>query len=244
MLTHLLSITVGTGVVLATSFVHMLPEAIERFGSPCLSEGWHSYHAFGGVFCMIAAFVLQWIELAAMSHLDSLKEKQQAHALVSGAPESKNLGSGEAIKVDNVEDAKSYSQDQCMEKGHVHSAGFLEHDDDMSVRSINTLLLELGIAIHSIIIGMTMGTSSEETFIVLFIALIFHQVSVFSLPPDKPLISNSVFLVLRRDCAWYSNQRTEPSIMVEANSYELHFHLHDPYRCSHWYWHPLCDECA
>ncbi|SAM05594.1 hypothetical protein [Absidia glauca] len=163
----------GTGVVLATSFVHMLPEAIERFGSPCLSEGWHSYHAFGGVFCMIAAFVLQWIELAAMSHLDALKAKQQAHALVSGAPGK--LGADEAAKVNNVEDTKGHSQDECMEKGHVHSAGFLEDDHDMSVRSINTLLLELGIAIHSIIIGMTMGTSSEETFVVLFIALIFHQ---------------------------------------------------------------------
>jgi zinc transporter 1/2/3 len=241
--THLLFITVGTGVVLATSFVHMLPEAIERFGSPCLSEGWHSYHAFGGVFCMIAAFVLQWIELAAMSHLDALKAKQQAHALVSGAPGK--LGADKAVKVNNVEDTNGHSQDECMEKGHVHSAGFLEDDHDMSVRSINTLLLELGIAIHSIIIGMTMGTSSEETFVVLFIALIFHQVSVFFLTPDKPTnINPRFFLVLRRNCSRYSNQRTESSIMVEANPYEPYFYLHDSYWCSHWYWYPLGDECT
>ncbi|KAI8335341.1 ZIP zinc transporter-domain-containing protein [Chlamydoabsidia padenii] len=158
----------GTGVVLATSFVHMLPEAIERFGSPCLGEGWHSYHAFGGVFCMIAAFVLQWIELAAMSHLDSLKARNQGI--------SDKVGPNETVKVNNVENVKFYSQDECLEQGHVHSAGFLEHDDDdISIRNINTLLLELGISIHSIIIGITLGTSSEETFLVLFIALIFHQ---------------------------------------------------------------------
>ncbi|ORZ11869.1 ZIP zinc transporter-domain-containing protein [Absidia repens] len=164
----------GTGIVLATSFVHMLPEAIERFGSPCLSEGWHSYHAFGGVFCMIAAFALQLIELAAMSHLDALKAKQQnQHGQITpGLAYENKVVDNEAMHVDNIKTAKT--QDECMEQGHVHSAGFLE-SDDMSIRNINTLMLELGIAIHSIIIGITMGTSSEETFLVLFIALIFHQ---------------------------------------------------------------------
>jgi zinc transporter 1/2/3 len=40
----------GTGVILATAFVHMLPEALENFSSPCLSAGWQSYSAFAGVF--------------------------------------------------------------------------------------------------------------------------------------------------------------------------------------------------
>ncbi|CAO3576914.1 unnamed protein product [Absidia cylindrospora] len=162
----------GTGIVLATSFVHMLPEAMERFGSPCLSEGWHSYHAFGGVFCMIAAFALQLLELAAMSHLDALRAKQQNHhGQIAPGYENKEV-ENEAMHVDNIKTAKT--QDECMEQGHVHSAGFLE-TDDMSIRNINTLMLELGISIHSVIIGITMGTSSEETFLVLFIALIFHQ---------------------------------------------------------------------
>ncbi|KAI9303120.1 ZIP zinc transporter-domain-containing protein [Cunninghamella echinulata] len=145
----------GTGVILSTAFVHMLPEAMERFSSPCLSEGWHSYHSFGAIFCMAAAFILQWIELAALSHMDALKAKKQQQRTESTIAEHK-LEHGDM--------------------GHVHSAGFLESDqDDLSLRSISTLLLEFGIAVHSIIIGVTLGTSSETTFIVIFIALIFHQ---------------------------------------------------------------------
>ncbi|KAI8096465.1 ZIP zinc transporter-domain-containing protein [Halteromyces radiatus] len=137
----------GTGVILATSFVHMLPEAMERFHSPCLGSNWQAYHGFGGVFCMVAAFVLQWIELAAMAHLDA---NQHHHGSLD---EEKTT---QTIKGD----------------GHMHSVAL---EQDLSVRTIHTLLLELGIAIHSIIIGITLGTTSEGPFLALFIALIFHQ---------------------------------------------------------------------
>lgn len=141
----------GTGVIIATAFIHMLPESFIRFNSECLSEGWHSYHAFGGLFCMLAAFGLQIVELAALSNLDKLAKQN--------APLDDNkLGEKEA-----------YHHDE----GHVHSAGLLEHEQ--SVRNIGTLILEFGIVMHSIIIGITLGTADNDSFSNLFVALIFHQ---------------------------------------------------------------------
>ncbi|CEG74188.1 hypothetical protein RMATCC62417_09436 [Rhizopus microsporus] len=149
----------GTGVIIATAFIHMLPEALERFDSPCLSAGWHSYHAFGGVFCLIASFALQLLELAALTNLDNLARKNAA----SKAGDEK------------LEDQKIHAHDHTgiHEDGHVHTAGFLENEQ--SVRNLGTFILELGIVMHSIIIGVTLGTTDNDEFTTLLIALVFHQ---------------------------------------------------------------------
>jgi zinc transporter ZupT len=55
--------------------------------------------------------------------------------------------------------------------GH-HHGGILE--DNSQQNKISTYLLELGIALHSVLIGLTLGTTNDA-FVGLFIALCFHQ---------------------------------------------------------------------
>lgn len=143
---------VGTGVILATAFVHMLPEALENFSSPCLTEGWQSYGAFAGIFCMISSFALQLLEMGAAAHLRSLHKHDQTseHTQTEKYPDN-------------------------LEAGHCHSAGFLEQDQ--SLHSIGTLILELGIVMHSIIIGIALANTGNDEFVTLLIALVFHQVN-------------------------------------------------------------------
>ncbi|KAL1933401.1 hypothetical protein VTP01DRAFT_7491 [Rhizomucor pusillus] len=140
----------GTGVILATAFVHMLPEALENFSSPCLTEGWQSYGAFAGIFCMISSFALQLLEMGAAAHLRSLHKHDQTseHTQTEKYPDN-------------------------LEAGHCHSAGFLEQDQ--SLHSIGTLILELGIVMHSIIIGIALANTGNDEFVTLLIALVFHQ---------------------------------------------------------------------
>lgn len=161
----------------------MLPEALERFGSECLGEGWHSYHAFGGLFCMIASFALQIIELAAISNLDAIAKRNAEVAasnptLNANAEESANGKSDiKHSQIDDVQqrglDHHEHNHDGIHADGHVHSAGFLEHEQ--SLRNIGTFILELGIVMHSIIIGITLGSTDNESFTTLLIALVFHQ---------------------------------------------------------------------
>lgn len=174
----------GTGVIIATAFIHMLPEALARFESECLGEGWHSYHAFGGLFCMLASFALQIIELAALSNLDAIARR---NAEATAAAASSHTSNSEEVADSKLgEKNSSHIHDSARElnhhehnhtgineDGHVHSAGFLEHEQ--SIRHIGTLILELGIVMHSIIIGITLGTIDNSVFNTLFIALIFHQ---------------------------------------------------------------------
>jgi zinc transporter 1/2/3 len=164
----------------------MLPEALERFGSDCLGDGWHSYHAFGGLFCMIASFALQIIELAAISNLDAIAKRNAdaADANCSLNANSEELADGKLNERSHIQDSQIQGQQRALnahehnhnginEDGHVHSAGFLEHEQ--SLRNIGTFILELGIVMHSIIIGITLGTTDTDSFNTLFIALIFHQ---------------------------------------------------------------------
>lgn len=154
----------------------MLPEALERFDSECIGEGWHSYHAFGGLFCMIASFFLQVIELAALTNLDALAQKRNKAVMMNETASGKI---NEKEIVTELETANKHNHHYehnhhgINEDGHVHSAGFLEHDQ--SVRNIGTFILELGIVMHSIIIGITLGTTDSNSFQTLLIALVFHQ---------------------------------------------------------------------
>ncbi|KAI9013923.1 Zinc/iron permease [Phycomyces nitens] len=161
----------GTGVILATAFVHMLPDAFENFGSDCLSSGWLSYGAFAGIFCMIASFGLQLLELCAISHLNRINKRkalsaQEDAAAQIGDTSPKNLESDCSI-------ISGTHGEQFQNGGHVHSAGFLEQDN--SYGHIGTFILELGIVMHSVIIGITLATTSRDEFVTLLIALVFHQ---------------------------------------------------------------------
>ncbi|ORZ19750.1 Zinc/iron permease [Absidia repens] len=194
----------GTGVLLATAFVHLLPESMEHFASPCLSDGWKTYGAFAGVFCMISSFGLQLLELAAVSNIDRLLEKQQqktmnnelddcevqrcdttqdinttttdcATANVCGPPcDTVSVGSSDMTAHAGTEKTSANDEHHHHHHhGHVHSAGLL--DNENAFKDINTVILELGIVMHSIIIGITLANTQSSEFITLLIALVFHQ---------------------------------------------------------------------
>ena len=157
---------------MATAFVHMLPEALENFSSPCLSAGWKSYSAFAGVFCMLASFVLQLIELAAVSNIERLRTKRESRELsndtekqLSHCSHDYNLTSSTMRTAENHE-------------GHVHSAGLFEEPE--AFKHVSTIILELGIVMHSIIIGITLSNAGNDEFVTLLIALVFHQVIIYT----------------------------------------------------------------
>ncbi|KAJ1972577.1 hypothetical protein H4R34_005364, partial [Dimargaris verticillata] len=56
---------------------------------------------------------------------------------------------------------------------HVHGGALL--DQPPHTLRASTYILEIGIAMHSVIIGLTLGTTSDSEFISLWVALVFHQ---------------------------------------------------------------------
>lgn len=75
-----------------------------------------------------------------------------------------------AVEISNVQPTLN-SIDFHDESTHYHGAAFQDNGEG---HKISTYLLELGIALHSVLIGLTLGTTTDS-FTALFIALCFHQ---------------------------------------------------------------------
>ena len=140
----------------------MLPGAMEALTDPCLPDSWNVYGAYAGLFAMIAALAMQLIEFLA---------HQKYH----------NVGPLPAVPANNEQAKVSGSNDDvqitipqvevCATGGHEHGVGF---HDEAHRHKVSTYLLEFGIALHSVLIGVALGSNVNE-FIALFIALSFHQ---------------------------------------------------------------------
>lgn len=125
----------------------MLPAAMEALTDECLPASWKVYNAFAGLFAMLAAMGMQLIEYIAHQRYRSIKN-DKTFTLANG----NTIDNGQLL-------------------GHCHN---LNIQDDNETNKISTYLLEFGIALHSVMIGLALGTTTDE-FIALFIALCFHQ---------------------------------------------------------------------
>jgi len=132
----------------------MLPSGMEALTDPCLPDSWNVYGAYAGLFAMVAALIMQWIEFIAHQRYRTIKDSEAFPLLDDKTGRSKT---------------KEYTE--ITEAAHSHGIAF---QNDSENHKISTYLLEFGIALHSVLIGLTLGTTTES-FIALFIAITVHQ---------------------------------------------------------------------
>ncbi|CAG8552849.1 15353_t:CDS:2, partial [Acaulospora morrowiae] len=145
----------GTGVILATAFIHMLPSAFESLTNPCLSPVWTNYNAWAGAIAMMAAlfvFFLEYFTIKLQTTKDMLPTNAMQNNEITSVSEFKP-------ETDSV---------------HHHSHGNLIFLTD-EAQILGIVILEAGICFHSLIIGMALSVEDGSTFVSLLIALIFHQ---------------------------------------------------------------------
>ncbi|KAL6841397.1 hypothetical protein ACP4OV_028915 [Aristida adscensionis] len=160
----------AAGVILATAFVHILPDAFDKLGSPCLVEGPWRRFPFAGLVAMLAAIATLVVDTVATGFF------QRAHAKTAAA-----VG-------DDVEASDQAAHGAHHDDGHGHAHGVMSviaassasSSDDGGAQLIRhrviAQVLELGIIVHSVIIGMSLGASeSASTIRPLVAALTFHQ---------------------------------------------------------------------
>ncbi|PHT27992.1 Zinc transporter 5 [Capsicum baccatum] len=151
----------AAGVILATGFIHILPDAFESLTSPCLSkEIWGSFPFAGFVAMMSTVFTLMLESLASGYHSRAGLRKAQPV----------NIGDDD----DHEENDGRHGQGQ----GHDGPQIMLERSNSSSLirHRLISQVLELGILVHSVIIGISLGTTENpKTIKPLIIALSFHQ---------------------------------------------------------------------
>ncbi|KAK4940534.1 hypothetical protein LTR10_019408 [Elasticomyces elasticus] len=209
----------GTGVLIATAFVHLLPTAFVSMTDPCLPDFWSKhYRPMPGFIAMLAVFVVVSIEMffaskgAGHSHSTewegaktnrsaNLRGGESAHGnghislnqldtqnppYTDNGPRPRNSTSSRSDSEADLDELDPLA-DESATLNHPNKRKVSEFDDNPLRRHstpsddnpqrlfLQCLLLEAGILFHSIFIGMAVSVATGTQFIVLLIAICFHQ---------------------------------------------------------------------
>lgn len=153
----------AAGVILSTGMVHILPDAFESLSSPCLSENPWGNFPFSGFIAMLSAIGTLMVDTFANSYY------KRSHFL-----KSKPINSDEENQAEHAGHVHLHTH---ATHGHSHGPALEDSDSSNLIRHrIVSKVLELGIVVHSVIIGVSLGASQNPKEIKpLVAALTFHQ---------------------------------------------------------------------
>ncbi|RDB23651.1 Zinc-regulated transporter 1 [Hypsizygus marmoreus] len=161
----------GSGVIIATSFIHLLAPALEALGSECLAPAWGDY-PYALALCLLSIFIIFLVELIAFrwgtARLLRLGLHHDAHG--------HNLGSHAAHGPEANYNVQPQTDPKPEHDSDIESAGHAAHNtilDNAVAQIIGIAILEFGVALHSVLIGLTLAVDPD--FKVLFAVLVFHQ---------------------------------------------------------------------
>ncbi|WOO85909.1 Zinc-regulated transporter 2 [Vanrija pseudolonga] len=194
----------GSGVIIATAFIHLLAPAFQELGSPCLTGAWQEY-TFAPAIAMISVLFMFFAEVAAyrlgtkrllrlgVAYSTHAEDATDAHAHSHRHDPPLDVDTSGPESQAHVHPSISHTHaDEHGESAHSHAVALAEkgrkdtesassHSDlehapssaEATAQLIAVAVLEFGVMLHSIIIGLTLAVSDE--FVVLFIVIIFHQ---------------------------------------------------------------------
>ncbi|RVX72176.1 hypothetical protein B0A52_04380 [Exophiala mesophila] len=184
----------GSGVIIATAFIHLLGPAEEALTNECLTGPITEYSWVEGIILM-TIFVLFFVELMVMRYGSFGDGHGHGHAhshATNTAVEDTEMDSvtpTEPYKDTPNDGAEPSAVRKHSRSSHIpgqdHLGHSQEHNDIEEARDLSSLedykaqmtaifVLEFGIIFHSVFIGLTLAVAGDE-FDTLFIVLIFHQ---------------------------------------------------------------------
>lgn len=184
----------GSGVIVATAFIHLLQPANESLTNECLNKAWQKYpYAFA--ICLLTLFLLFFFELCAYRFVD-----QKVEALGAGHSHSHFGDTSKYVKTDdeanvamNDEKRKSFDTDnQCVSAEELKYPTHFSHADEHQDRELLgtpaqledkeqyygqlmlIFVLEFGVVFHSVFVGLSLAVAGDE-FKTLYVVIVFHQ---------------------------------------------------------------------
>lgn len=171
----------GSGVIVATAFIHLLAPAVEALTSECLKGKIPEYPWYAGIILM-ALFVCFFVELMIVRH--NAKGGCASHAQDDHDHNSEHSHSHDAKDGTESSPTIPHRRSNVPGEDHLgHSRGHVDIEDaknsvtgvdEYSAQITAVLILEFGVIFHSIFIGLSLAVAGAELK-VLFIVLVFHQ---------------------------------------------------------------------
>ncbi|BEI96389.1 hypothetical protein CcaverHIS631_0113380 [Cutaneotrichosporon cavernicola] len=150
----------GTGIILATAFIHLLYHGFLMFNNKCLGE--LAYAPASPAIAMAAVMLTFLFDF--FGGRTGHKRLEAAHA--AGPSSSDSASADEGKNTHN----HAHAHAPVFEGGCSHAEAAFRQEQDWQV-----LLLEAGILFHSIMIGVTLGAGSGPGWTTLLIVIVFHQ---------------------------------------------------------------------
>ncbi|KAF2007301.1 low-affinity zinc ion transporter-like protein [Amniculicola lignicola CBS 123094] len=190
----------GSGVIIATAFIHLLAPANEALGNECLTGAIVAYPWPEGI-ALMTIMLMFFLELMTMRYGTFGGEHSHGHVHSHGhstTPPVPRIGAGnDSISLEaGLKHGKEGSSGNGTDHQHPSAPGedhlghARQHTDNNSIAAdwdvqgivpesyaaqiTAIFILEFGVIFHSIFIGLTLAVSGEE-FITLYIVLVFHQ---------------------------------------------------------------------
>jgi solute carrier family 39 (zinc transporter), member 1/2/3 len=157
----------GSGVIIATGFIHLLQPANEELSSLCLAPAWQDYpYAFA--FCLLSIFAMFVVELVAFRWGTAVLER-------IGVSNVEGHGHGPEAAAHGHESIEEKSAEEGIVPQSLHKAngGKPAVLDSPLTRILGVAILEFGVLLHSVLIGLTLAVDPD--FKILFIVIVFHQ---------------------------------------------------------------------
>ncbi|KNZ74568.1 Zinc-regulated transporter 1 [Termitomyces sp. J132] len=162
----------GSGIIIATSFIHLLSPALDELGSPCLGEGWTVY-PYALALCMLSIFGIFIIELVAFRWGTAKLKKLGIGYDPHGHDPGSHAAHGPELDGTSVQDkGKSDIESQDSKNRHHHHVTDTMSDNSVA-QILGVAILEFGVILHSVLIGLTLAV--DEQFKILFVVIVFHQ---------------------------------------------------------------------
>ncbi|TNY21127.1 ZIP-like iron-zinc transporter [Rhodotorula diobovata] len=188
----------GSGVILATGFIHLLEPSVDALGEGntlsaggCIPDSWAAY-PYPFALCLaslFATFVSQIVFFRLgterMHRLVGGRGGARPHIHVVGHPghvdappppprEERPTSSSSGGSGSDVEKAAAGGTD---DKSALERASYTDamEDNPVAAQLMGVLTLEFGVVLHSVIIGLTLATTSDDEVTTLFIVIVFHQ---------------------------------------------------------------------
>ncbi|KAI3403247.1 hypothetical protein KGF56_003953 [Candida oxycetoniae] len=154
----------GSGVIIATGFIHLLAESSEALTNECLGAPFTEYPFAEGI-ALIAVFFIFFFDVIAQKKLAEKSRERFAEQLQVMDSSTSNEDSAK-------KDLEEKQATNCLTK--IENVGDFKKFQSIYQKILNCIVLECGIVLHSIFVGLTLTISGDE-FITLYVAIGFHQ---------------------------------------------------------------------
>ncbi|KNA23112.1 hypothetical protein SOVF_027760 [Spinacia oleracea] len=177
----------AAGVILSTGFMHVLPDSWNNLTSPCLPENPWRIYPWSTFIAMVTTVLTMMMDTVATAYFKKKGLKRMhAHCGGGGGGGGNNDTGGGVIGggVGAIHDMQSPREsdmemvDQSHNNSNKDELGVAKHEKETQLLRYRIVaqVLELGIVVHSVVIGLSMGVSNNPcTIRPLVAAMCFHQ---------------------------------------------------------------------